>query len=205
MSECTHLDMRDLLPDFVRGELTSDSSATLEAHLASCAACRAELRLVRDAHAVLAATPAVDAPRIADAIARSRGVRRDAALAVAETRRLRSSSVRTTSRRVWLAAAAIAAVATAVVLGSNGTRTSTSGSTPVIAQIADSTPAMSTPAGQGPVTTPRAPARDELVMGGGVSDLADADLESLLQALDDVDAELDVEPAVVMPVLEGDV
>jgi hypothetical protein len=42
-------------------------------------------------------------------------------------------------------------------------------------------------------------------MGGGVSDLADADLESLLDVLDDVDTELDVEPAVVLPVLEGDV
>jgi hypothetical protein len=42
-------------------------------------------------------------------------------------------------------------------------------------------------------------------MGGGVSDLADADLESLLQALDDVDTQLDVEPAVLLPVMEGDV
>jgi hypothetical protein len=43
------------------------------------------------------------------------------------------------------------------------------------------------------------------MMAGGVADLADAELESLLKVLEDVDTELDVEPAVLLPVLEGDV
>jgi hypothetical protein len=38
-----------------------------------------------------------------------------------------------------------------------------------------------------------------------VSDLAEADLESLLRALDDLDAQLDVEPAPLLPLLEGEV
>jgi hypothetical protein len=42
-------------------------------------------------------------------------------------------------------------------------------------------------------------------VGGGLSDLADADLESLLRALDGLDAQLDVEPAPLLPLVEGEV
>ena len=206
MSECTNLEMRDLLPDFVRGALSAPSSTELEDHLATCAQCRAELRLLRDAHAMLSATPSVDAPRIVAAIKRSSGIRRDATVAVAAGRRRRTWNVATPSRRVWLAAASIVAVVGAAVLASAKMRTPASRAVaPVVVEVEQ--PRAPTAVGTEPTepVSPRSATHAELVMGGGVSDLADADLESLLQALDDVDTQLDVEPAVVMPVLEGDV
>lgn len=205
MSECTKLEMRDLLPDVARGALIAASSVELEDHLATCAECRAELRLLRDARAVLSTTRSVDAPRIVAAIGRSSAIRRDATAAVGEVRRRRTWSVTTPSRRVWLAAASIAAVIGAAVLASGRMGAPGSPDLPPVLVEAEQ-PHVPTPSGAqptGPVT--ERPTKHELVMGGGVSDLADADLESLLQALDDVDTQLDVEPAVVMPVLEGDV
>lgn len=204
MSECTNLDMRDLLPDLARGALSAPSSVEVEDHLASCAGCRAELRLLRDARALLSTTPSVDAPRIVAAIARSTAIRRDATAAVGETRRRRTWSVASPSRRVWLAAASIVAVVGAAVLASGRLRTPGSRDlAPVVAEAEH--PRTPTSVRTEPAGRVRARPAHELVMGGGVSDLADADLESLLQALDDVDTQLDVEPAVVMPVLEGDV
>ena len=205
MSECTNLEMRELLPDFVRGALSGPSSVKLEDHLAACADCRGELRFLRDARAVLSPIPSVDVPRIVAAIGRSSATRRDATAAVAEARRRRTWRSAASSRRVWLAAASIVAVVGAAVLASDRMRAPGSPDLPPVVVEAEQPQAPTTP-GREPTgqVTPR-PTQHELVMGGGVSDLADADLESLLQALDDVDTQLDVEPAVVMPVLEGDV
>jgi anti-sigma factor RsiW len=206
MSECTNLEMRDQLPDFVRGALSAPSSVELEDHLATCAECRAELRLIRDARVVLSTTPSVDATHIVAAIARSTGLRRSATTAVAESRRRRAWTVVASSRRVWLAAASIVGVVGAAVLVSGKMRAPASRDlAPAVVQVEQ--PRTPTAVGTQPTApvTSRPSAHAELVMGGGVSDLADADLESLLRALDDVDTQLDVEPAVVMPVLEGDV
>jgi anti-sigma factor RsiW len=205
MSECTNLEMRDLLPDFARGALTGASSVAVEVHLATCADCRAELCVLRDARSVLDRAPAIDAPRIVAAIARSSAVRREATTSVAQARRRRAWSVSAPSRRVWLAAASIAAVVGAAALArSNMRNPTTADPSPIAVQTEQpSTTAVVVTAPTRPVS-PRPATQAELVMGGGVSDLADADLESLLHALDDVDTQLDVEPAVLLPVLEGD-
>jgi anti-sigma factor RsiW len=208
MSDCTNLEMRDLLPDLARGALTGPSLVAVEQHIASCASCRAELALVRSAQAVLAATPSVDASRIAAAVVRSGAIRRNATMAVVQSRHRRAWSVSPSSRRVWLAAASVVAVAGAAVLATNVARKPASPDTaPVVVQIEEpNAPAPNAPDAAEPVrSTTRPPAREELVMDGGVSDLADADLESLLKALDGLDAQLDVEPAPLLPVLEGDV
>jgi hypothetical protein len=205
MSECTNLEMRDLLPDYARGLLTGATAVLIEDHLMTCAECRAELRLVRSASAVLGAAPRVDTVRIVDAVARSQAIRRSATASVAEARRRRAWSVGAPSRRVWLAAASIAAIVTAAVIATPDRPTSGPEPAPTVAQsTAPVQPAPESSPAVSPGSRRSAP-RIELVMGGGVSDLADADLESLLQALDDVDTELDVEPAVLLPVMEGDV
>ncbi|HJU68078.1 MAG TPA: zf-HC2 domain-containing protein [Gemmatimonadaceae bacterium] len=206
MSDCTNLEMRDLLPDLARGALTGPSRMALDAHLATCADCRAELEVVRKAHAALSATPSVDASRIAATVARSTALRREATASVAQARRRRSWGTATPARRAWLAAASVAAIAAGVLLASNLERDASSPDiAPVVARVDE--PEAPTPATPEPIraATPRPASEVELVMGGGVSDLADADLESLLRALDDVDTNLDVEPAVLLPVLEGDV
>ena len=206
MSDCTNLEMRDLLPDLARGALTGPPRVALDAHLATCVGCRAELEVVRKAHAALSGTPSVDTARIVAAVARSTAVRRNATAAVAQARRRRVSVLSTPARRAWLAAASVVAIVSAAVLAPSADRGPDSpGVAPVVVQAEE--PTTSAPVSSEPTrpTTPGSPPRVELVMGGGVSDLADADLESLLEVLDDVDTELDVEPAVLLPVLEGDV
>src|SRR5688500_10997120 len=198
MSDCTNLEMRDLLPDLARGALSGSSLVAIEAHVATCSACRDELALVRKALGVLSAAPPVDTARIVAAVARSTAVRRDAAAAVAQTRRRRASTFAAPGRRVWLAAASVVAIVSAAVLASNGDRTpGSSDLPPVVVHISEPSSPTSVGPEQTQSITGQPAARAELVMGGGVSDLADADLESLLEVLDDVNAELDVEPTVL--------
>jgi anti-sigma factor RsiW len=197
MSDCTNLEMRDLLPDLARGALTGPSLVAVERHLATCGACRAELALVRNAQAVLGATPPVDASRIAAAVFRS-----------AARRRHRTWGISTPPRRVWLAAASVVAIVGAALLARNLAREPGSPVvSPVVVQVEEPVaPTAGTPAPSEPVrSTPQPPVRPELVVGGGISDLADADLESLLRVLDGLDAQLDVEPARLLPLLEGEV
>lgn len=206
MSDCINVEMRDLLPDLARGALTGPSRVALDAHLATCAACRAELEVVRKAHAALSAAPPVDSARIAAAVTRATALRREATTSVAQARRRRAWGSGAPARRAWLAAASVAAIAAAALLASNLRRDpALPGDAPVVVQ--GEAPAAPTPVGSEPTrpVTPRPISDAELVMGGGVSDLADADLESLLDVLQQVDTALDVEPAVLSPVLEGDV
>ena len=188
MNDCTNLDIRDLLPDLARGALTGSSLAAVQQHLATCASCRAELALVRNAQAVLSVTPSVDAARIA-AVVRSRAVRR------------------IPRQRLWLAAASVAAIAAAAAMAISLVREPGAPDlAPPIAQVEEPIVETPSPTPPEPVRSPtRQGARAELVVGGGLSDLADADLESLLRALDGLDAQLDVEPAPLVPLLEGEV
>lgn len=68
-----HHSVQALLPWFVRGQLAADEAATVEAHLANCAACRAELALERRMAEVLADADADDA---ADPVAVEHGLAR---------------------------------------------------------------------------------------------------------------------------------
>jgi hypothetical protein len=54
MSDCMSAEMRDLLPDFVHGQLDAGRAAEVRAHIAGCADCAAEVELLQ---AVLAAAP----------------------------------------------------------------------------------------------------------------------------------------------------
>jgi len=208
MTECTNLEMRDLLPDYARGALVGAAVAAVERHLADCASCRAELAVVRNAQLVLGVTPRVDTSRIAAAVVRSAAVRRDATRSVAQARRRRMWTA-PSSRRMWLAAASLVAVAGAAALATRSDEPkAVADSSPRITVQVDS-PASPAPSG----TAPSVPARpavqptrnNELSVGGGLTDLADAQLESLLRELDRLDAQFEVEPANLLPVLEGDV
>jgi anti-sigma factor RsiW len=196
MSDCTNLDMRDLIPDFARGALTGPPLAALERHLATCASCRTELALVQNAQRVLSVAPPVNTSRIAAAVVRA-------------SVRQRMPSVSPSSKRVWLAAASIVAVAGAAALAlSVVRRPDVRDVPPVVAEV-------ERPAAPGPIapesaatpvrSTPRSPVRAEIVIADGVSDLADAELESLLRVLDRLDGQLDVEPTMPPPLLEGEV
>jgi anti-sigma factor RsiW len=189
MNDCTNLDIRDLLPDLARGALSGPSLATVEEHLATCASCRAELRLLRNALAALGGAPSVDAGRIAAAVVRSRAARQ------------------IPRGRIWLAAASVAAITGAAALATSLARKPGGPElAPPIAQVEQ--PVVETPILPSPEpvrSATRQDTRAELVLGGGLNDLADADLESLLRVLEGLDAQVDVEPVPLLPLLEGEV
>jgi anti-sigma factor RsiW len=104
MIDCPNAEIRDRLPDFVHGQLGAAARAEVAAHTAICAACAAELALLRELRATLRAAPSVDVTRIVSALpaAPARVAPRGPALA------------RPTWRRFdWRVAAAVVAMAAA--------------------------------------------------------------------------------------------
>lgn len=73
MIDCPNADIRDQLPDFVHDQLNVAARTAVAAHVARCAACAAELALLRELRGTLRAAPPVDVGRIMAALpARSR-------------------------------------------------------------------------------------------------------------------------------------
>jgi hypothetical protein len=69
MTDCSNAEMRDLLPDLLHHQLGADARSRIEAHIATCADCAAELALLRTVHASTRAAHLVDRTVIAGAIA----------------------------------------------------------------------------------------------------------------------------------------
>ena len=67
MTECTNIDIRDILPEFIHGTLDGSASERVRAHLEGCSACTEEVQLLRSIR-FLAVTLRVDVARIAAAI-----------------------------------------------------------------------------------------------------------------------------------------
>lgn len=106
MNDCSNVTMREMLPDLLNDRLPAVTRAEVEAHVESCADCRAELELLRRIRAA-AATPRIDAARIAAGIAP-----------------YRRPSVWATAARSWplrAAAAVILVVGSATFLRQGGT------------------------------------------------------------------------------------
>jgi anti-sigma factor RsiW len=68
MIDCPNGEMRDRLPDFVHGRLGAVAHAEVAAHTAACAACAAEVALLRDLRVALGGVPSVDVGRIVGAL-----------------------------------------------------------------------------------------------------------------------------------------
>jgi len=220
MTDCPRGDLRDLLPDLLHGTLDEARRAEVEAHVAACADCRAELALLRGMRGALGRAPAVDTRRIAEAVVAARRAAPTVAMAPARV------APQAASWRVrWRAAAAIAAVA--VGLGSYALARSgrTSDTATRVAVLANSTeapvvqsptreaaPAAVAPApirasttvaqGMPPASAKVSAPAAQITPDGGVSDLSNADLEQLLQTLDTLTAVPDANPAQVAPELD---
>jgi hypothetical protein len=69
MSDCLNGDLRDLLPDLAAERLSGAERARVASHVASCAACAAEVELLHAARRVMSrGVPAVDIARIVAAL-----------------------------------------------------------------------------------------------------------------------------------------
>jgi len=68
MSECLSAEMRDVLPDFVHGQLDDGRAAEVRAHIVNCAACAAEVELLRAVMSAAPAAPEMNVDRIVRAL-----------------------------------------------------------------------------------------------------------------------------------------
>lgn len=68
MNDCLNAEMRESLPDLIHGNLEPAKLAKLEAHVASCDSCAAELELLRTVVASMPPTPAMNVQRIVAAL-----------------------------------------------------------------------------------------------------------------------------------------
>lgn len=199
MSECTNIEMREMLPSYLRGDDQNADRSRVMAHVAECADCRAELELLRAAHAMLTAAPAIDTSRIASRVAA-------ASRAGAQPTEGRSITSWRSPRRALLAAASIGVIAAASLLTLRTPEPNEVATAPVNRTVPLDT-SLATPAPSPPrapvVKAP--PARSGIVFGGGIGDLNDAQVEALLADLEQADVLIGADPVPVMPWLDGDV
>jgi hypothetical protein len=192
--------VRDALPDLLHGRLSALDTATMKAHVESCAECRAELELLREVKASAPIAPTLDYSRIAASLPAYAGV---------EVSAPSRTHVRPSFRNIALiaASAVVAFTGWSLTRSSDFTRSVLSPSAVASAPaavVASPTAAVTSPAVSKPAT--------ELVKGetqvaslslvGSTQDLSDADLEQLVSDLDGLDALPAAEPQSVTPSVE---
>jgi hypothetical protein len=186
MSDCPNVEIRELLPEYLHDRLTASDRARVEAHLASCEECTAELATLRAVRQAYAHVPAIDSAPILRALPRPS----------------RKVTARGSSRRfkAWRIAAAISFISlggTSLIIARSFFDTESTGrpsdSAEHVVRISEGADSM--------VLSPGQPApgraRPSISFGGGVSDLATEDLEKLLGAIESLEAAPPVEPDVV--------
>ncbi len=211
MHDCSNAEIRDLLPDLLHGRLDAETRAQVEAHVARCADCAAELSVLRDLRAAMHTAPSENVASIVAAI----------------------PAHRPNVRQTWVGWRVAAAVtllvggASSVVVIREGTFGQPDSVRAVMASVPDAQPiapvpsvvdthatplvakphvALVTPAPapvQQTLTVAAQPAARELALGGSsLNDLSDRELAALLKAIDELDAvpSTDVETGSLAPV-----
>lgn len=221
MTDCPNGEMRDKLPDLLHDRLAPAERREVEAHLASCSECRAELALLAELRASLHRVPAVSAEKISAAIPA-----------------YRPALVVSSSRRAW-GGWRVAAAITVLVAGGASAALLSRGAAPERAPVvsvapspvtvatargSDSVPASRTPKSVNPRTAvspaqptrvvvapsrPQvrvpAPVRELAVGAGSTGDLTTSELNALLKDIGSVNAvpSTDVEGGTVTPTRGG--
>ena len=213
MSECTNGEMRDLLPELVNGRLDAMTQLAVEAHVAECEECAAELELLRALRPALLRGPVVDAAKIAATVR-------------AQVPAHRGANRRAMSRRLALAAAALLAVsAIGYAIAVRGravtpevavvhTPRGDSRDSADTAVVAAPTPEHPTTAPAPRTAVPTAPEQQLVVVApptvsstiatttvasvgmlGNLSDLSDDDVRALTASLDGISSVPDADPS----------
>lgn len=191
MNDCLNAEVRDALPDLLHGRLSALDTATMTAHVESCADCRAELELMREAKASMRIAPRIDAARIAAAIPAYGAVN------VVPAQPRESIFARIGALRLAMAAALIAIGGWALSgnLQDNATEAVQSASTTAAPIVSDPVIAAETK----PAESVIAPAATEIQVAtlslvGSTADLSDSDLEQLVADLDGLETLPSAEP-----------
>ena len=181
MNDCVNAEMRDRLPDLLNDRLAANEQAEVVAHLAACAGCREELELLRAIRAMLSApTLRVDVASIVRALPKSS-----------------SQTLRPRSQRMW-ADWRIAAAITVLAFG--GSSVALMNRTHVATVRIDANrPIVDSPstAAVEPTARPNAPSDEPtggLGMSGHLADLDDAQVQALINEIENMKAVPITEP-----------
>lgn len=195
MSDCANIEIRELLPERLHDALDAEARALVDAHLATCDDCAAEFALLRAARDAMRATvvPRIDTASIVAALPRP-------------TRVVSAPTVVRRNRMVWRIAAAISIISLGGISfatmkgvggGEGATATLTSDPQATASAPSESVAAVA-PASSAQPAVAQTPSTDTrargLSLGGGLSDLGDAQLQSLLGDLDKLEAAPVAEP-----------
>lgn len=201
MIDCPNGDVRDVLPDYVNDRLPARERAEVETHLASCAACRDEVALLRGLRSTLRRAPGVNVDAIAAAIPPYRapvqhgwvaGWRVAAAViaiavggtSIALLRDGPGSDAEEPSRRV-------------AARGSSGVGSTAGSAAPRATPAPDSArPELAAP------PSAITPTRELAIAAGAIGELSDGELSALVEGLESLDAlpSTDVDGAEELPV-----
>lgn len=212
MTDCLNAELRDLLPDIVHAQLDAGLRARVEAHVAECTSCRDELALLRSIHLTLQrGGTRVDVTRIVAVLppppSRARGA---TVVPLSSRRRPRWSDWRVAAAATLLIAAGSSvavlrnraftdpALDSGRAVATSAIATRQSG---LVAPDAATASVASTVAGAGATSsvavgaagdrmTGQAAQRGggELAVNAALSDLSDSELQTLLGAIDHVQA-----------------
>ena len=169
MTECFDPDVRDYLPDLVHGRLGEVDTATMLAHVEACESCALELALLREVRAAAPVVPRIDVDAIVSALP-------------VVSAPVPSAPARRTFTFLRLAVAAAVVITGALVLNRQ------SEIMPRLAQAPEQAESASRVSAQVPVADPAASEAMPLSLVSGVQELTDAQIETLLTQLDDIEA-----------------
>jgi anti-sigma factor RsiW len=209
MNDCPNADVRDLLPDLIHGRLDQATRARVEAHLAICADCRAELALLRGVRTATGRSPALDLGTIAAAVPAYRApVRRSWVgwrTAAAVTLIVAGGSSIIVTQRIATRQPDSAGVATPLVVSHRPAPLGGESSSPAEASPTPVPPVATVPTQSAPKLAPQTPAladRELAMSGGTLNDLSDRELSSLLKEIESLDVlpSTDVESVPLSPI-----
>lgn len=176
MTECQSEEMRDRLPELAHGALSAAAEARVRAHAAGCAECSAELALLKTARQVLVANgPRVDVTAIVAAVTAP-------TLTVVRG----DSSDRAPRRGTWMPRRYLAAAASLLVIGALAL--------PSVRRAFDGVPG-TLPGDSLADLASASPDANGLALSGGLADLSDDDLATLLSDLEVFEATIASEPS----------
>ncbi|HUQ48742.1 MAG TPA: zf-HC2 domain-containing protein [Gemmatimonadaceae bacterium] len=195
MNDCMNAEVRDALPDLLHGRLSDLDTITMRAHIETCADCREEVRLLEEVLGSAPIAPRIDVAGIVAALPAAIPAVADQLVASAPARARRQSSL------LWKVAAVAALLVTGSLTFANARRqavvspeTSASIATPATSgrapASAQSQAVSVTGVTNQVVASVNAVGKSNagLSLTGGVQDLSDDQLESLVNGLDNVEA-----------------
>lgn len=196
MNDCVNAEARDALPDLLHGRLSELDTATMKAHVESCADCRSELELMREAISSARITPPINAAKIAAAIAPYPAVN-----AVPSPTRKPTVFGNGAMLRIAMAAAFVAIggwlLSNRNVRESTAVRQTATAESGVTAEVNNAPLSTTAPAAASAEPTTSAPKETQvasLSLVGSTAELTDADLEKLVAELDGIESLPSAEP-----------